>query len=107
MVDFHNPAVLEDDILALTKLWHLVDGIFIWEFFVTLDYELSVIKGHRQCRWTIWIYSLTRLCTLIFVILNMVGFDSSSSINCQLWVIFELIFAYLGIAGASLLIVLL
>ncbi|KAN0141808.1 hypothetical protein V8E53_000270 [Lactarius tabidus] len=103
MVDFQDPAVIEKDIL---KLYHVVDGIFIWEFFVTLDYELSVVKGHRPYRWTIWIYSLTRVCTLIAVILNLVALDSSGPINCQLWIVFESIFAYFALAAASALIVL-
>ncbi|KAF8264185.1 hypothetical protein EI94DRAFT_510679 [Lactarius quietus] len=106
MVDFHSPAVMEKDFLAVVKLWHVLDGIFIWEFFVTLDYEWSVIRGHRPYRWTIWIYSLTRVSALMAVVLNMVGFDSSFPINCQLWVIFELIFGYSGFLGASFLIVL-
>ncbi|KAF8268700.1 hypothetical protein EI94DRAFT_1727082, partial [Lactarius quietus] len=103
MVDFQSPDSLK---MVVVKLWHVLDGIFIWEFFVTLDYEWSVIRGHRPYRWTIWIYFLTRMCTLIAVVLNMVGFDSSSPINCQLWVIFELIFAYSAFALASILIVL-
>jgi len=106
MVDFHNPVIIEKDFLALVKLWHVLDGIFIWEFLVTFDYELSVIRGHRPYRWTIWIYSLTRVCALIAVILHMLGFDSSSPIHCQLWVMFELIFSCLAFAAASLLIVL-
>jgi hypothetical protein len=106
MVDFHNPAVIQEDAFAVVKLWHVVDGIFIWEFFVTLDYEWSIFQRRRPYRWTIWIYSLTRVCTLIAVSLNMLGFDSTSPIDCQLWVVFELIFAYFAFAAASLLIVL-
>ena len=26
-----------------------------WEFFTTLDYEWSAIRGHRPYRWTIWV----------------------------------------------------
>ena len=26
-----------------------------WEFVTTLDYEWSVIRGHRPFRWTIWV----------------------------------------------------
>ncbi|KAF8261254.1 hypothetical protein EI94DRAFT_1746440 [Lactarius quietus] len=105
MVDFHNPAAIEEDFLAVVKFWHFLDGIFIWEFVVTLDYEWSVIRGHRPYRWTIWIYSLTRVFTLIAVIFHMVGLDSSSPINCQLWVIFLATFSYLAFAAASILIV--
>ncbi|KAF8261249.1 hypothetical protein EI94DRAFT_821028 [Lactarius quietus] len=106
MLDFQNSAIIEKDFLTMVKLWHVVDGIFIWEFCITLNYEWSVIRGHRPYRRTIWVYSLTRMCTLIAVILNMLGFDSSSPINCEVWVIFELIFASLSFAAASFLIVL-
>ncbi|KAN0141802.1 hypothetical protein V8E53_000264 [Lactarius tabidus] len=105
MVDFHNPAVIEKDILAGVKFWHVISGIFIWEFFITLDYEWSVIRGHRPYRKTILLYSLTRVCTLISLILNMIASDSSAPINCQLWVVFCIIFASLALAAASSLIV--
>jgi hypothetical protein len=77
-----------------------------WEFITTLDYEWSVIQGRRPYRWTIWVsivllglmrptaepqtdviplqvHSLTRVATLLAVIVNMIGFDSASPINCQ------------------------
>lgn len=106
MVNFHDPGVILQDSLSVVKLWHTIDGLFIWEFFITLEYELSVLRRRRPYQWPIWIYSLTRACTLIAVILNMLGFDASSPINCHLWIIFELIFAYSAFAAASLLIVL-
>ncbi|KAH9011867.1 hypothetical protein EDB84DRAFT_1444948 [Lactarius hengduanensis] len=77
--------------VSVVKLWHTIDGLFIWEFFITLEYELSVLRRRRPYQWPILIYSLTRACTLIAVILNMLGFDASSPINCHLWIIFELI----------------
>ena len=77
-----------------------------WEFFVGLQYELSVIRGRRPYMWTIWvcysllfghvpganhpsekIYSFTRVCTLISVILNMLALDSSRPIDCQVRIV--------------------
>ncbi|KAF8259719.1 hypothetical protein EI94DRAFT_1790375 [Lactarius quietus] len=107
MVNFQNSVVVEKDYQTLVKFWHVVHGIFIWEFFSTLDYELSVIRGHRPYRWTIWVYSLTRASTLIAVVLNIIGLDTTNPINCKLWLIFQLIFAYLAaISAASFLMVL-
>ena len=79
--------------------------VFSWEFFTTLDYEWSIIQGRRPYRWTIWvrstaslffpptdlhsdihrlqIYSLTRVAALLSVIVNIIGFDASKPINCQ------------------------
>jgi len=72
----------------------------------TLDYEWDVFQGRRPYRWTIWIYSLTRVSALLAVILNMVGFDTTNPINCQVWVTFEVFFAYTAFAAGALLIVL-
>ncbi|KAI9436540.1 hypothetical protein F5148DRAFT_936292 [Russula earlei] len=65
----------------------------------------SVIQGRRPYRWTIWLYSLTRVATLMAVVMSMIGFDVTTPINCQLWIISELIFSYTAIAAASMLIV--
>jgi hypothetical protein len=78
-----------------------------WEFFTTLGYELDVIRGRRPYQWTILvcgllsgfviahiikrivdlyllqIYSITRVATLLSIILNMFGFDSTAPIYCQ------------------------
>jgi len=105
MVNYHDPAKIAQDFWTVTKLWHTIDGLYIWEFFTTLDYEWCVIRGRRPYRWTIWVYSLTRVATLLAVILNMIGLDVTNPINCHVWVTFELIFAYTAFAAASLLIV--
>ncbi|KAI9441047.1 hypothetical protein F5148DRAFT_1258649 [Russula earlei] len=106
MVNFRDPTVAIWDAWALAKLHHTVDSLYLWEFFFNLDYEWSIIRGHRPYRWTIWIYSLTRVSTLVSVILNIVGIDVSTPIQCQVWFTFELIFGYVAFVCASLLIVL-
>ncbi|KAH9954853.1 hypothetical protein BC827DRAFT_921768 [Russula dissimulans] len=106
MVNSNGPNVIPRDFFTAVKLWHTVYGLYIWEFFTTLDYEWSVIRRHRPYRWTIWLYSLTRVATLVSAIIVIVGFDTSRPINCQLWVTFSLIFAYTAVSTASLLIVL-
>ncbi|KAH9970478.1 hypothetical protein BJV74DRAFT_990521 [Russula compacta] len=79
---------------------------YSWEFFTTLDYEWSVIRGHRPYRWTIWIYSFTRLTTLAVVILVIVGLDGMTPHNCQVTVTLQLVIGYLSLAAAELLIIL-
>jgi len=98
--------VVASEILAVQKFWHALAGLFIWEFVTTLDYEWSVIQGHRRYRWTIWIYSVTRLATLMTVILNLVTLDITAPTNCQVLSTFSFFFAYTTFALSSLLIVL-
>ncbi|KAN0118816.1 hypothetical protein V8E52_004927 [Russula decolorans] len=83
MVDFHNPVTMAREFVAFVNLWHALDGVFIWEFFTTLHYEWDVIRGHRPYRWTIWIYSLTRVAALMAIVLNMISLDNPDKVNCQ------------------------
>ncbi|KAH9968292.1 hypothetical protein BJV74DRAFT_889934 [Russula compacta] len=128
MVNFHDPTVLAQDGLALAKFSHVVDGLYMWvdivvalhvfcisrglpstsswEFLTTLDFEWSVIQGHHPYRWTIWIYSITRLATLMAVILNLVILNIMTQINCQVLVKFTFAFAYIAFSLSSFLIVL-
>ena len=89
---------------------NLTLSISSWEFFTTLDYEWSIIRGHRPYRWTIWvrnhtstsfgsrfqrqgfqliclflcqIYSLTRVATLMVVILSFIAHDYTMPRDCQ------------------------
>ncbi|KAI0317306.1 hypothetical protein OF83DRAFT_1172084 [Amylostereum chailletii] len=102
MVNWHDPAVVAADFEAFTKLQHVVGGIFIWEFVITLDYDWSYITGERSWKWTMW--ASCRLSILAAVILVFVGFDSKSELNCEAWIKFMFIFPYLGILFASALI---
>jgi len=106
MVNFRDPAVIMQDGLAVTNLWHALSGLYIWEFLTTLDFEWNVIRGHRPYRWSIWIYSLTRLATLLVVIFAMIRIDVTAPYNCEVEATFLYIFGYTAPAAASFLIVL-
>ncbi|KAH9958760.1 hypothetical protein BC827DRAFT_549870 [Russula dissimulans] len=106
MVNFKDPIVISRDAFAVAKLWHTVDGLYIWEFVINLDYEWSVIRGRRPYRWTIWLYSFTRVAALGAIITNTIGFDTSRPINCQFWFTFTVTTGNGAVAAASLLIVL-
>ncbi|KAN0118763.1 hypothetical protein V8E52_004874 [Russula decolorans] len=106
MANFRDPIAISRESDEVNRFWSFVDGVFIWEFIVTLDYEWSVIRGRRPYGWTIWIYSLTRVATLAAVVLNLLSIDVTTQINCQVSVDLQFIFAYLAFAASSLLIVL-
>ncbi|KAF8491232.1 hypothetical protein F5888DRAFT_1076072 [Russula emetica] len=105
MTRFSDPVVVSLDLAVLKYLWHTTNGIYIWEYLTTLDFELDVIRGRRPYRWTIWIYSLTRVSTLTSVILSFVALDTTTPINCQAWITSQVTFGLLGLVAASLLII--
>ncbi|KAN0116418.1 hypothetical protein V8E52_006037 [Russula decolorans] len=92
--------------LSIVKFWHAMSGLYIWEYFTTLDYEWRVIRGRLPYRWTIWIYAVARFAGLVSVILCLVTMDVTTPINCQLWALFTVLFLSLASIAASLLIVL-
>jgi len=102
MVDFRDPAVPAQDLLALAKLGLAVDGLYIWEFVTTLNYEWRTIRGRQPYRWTIWIYSLARLTTLMTVIMDFIPMDA----NCQFGTTITFIFGYTTFASSSVLMIL-
>jgi len=82
-----------------------VSGVYIWEFVTTLDYEWRVFRGRLPYRWTMWIYSFARVTALLSTIHSFVSMDVTTPINCQLWVLFAVIFLCMSSTAASLLIV--
>jgi hypothetical protein len=99
------PLPSEHVVLTIVKLWHAVGGIYIWEYFTTLGYEWRVIRQRIPYRWTIWIYSLTRFAALMSVILLFITLNVDTAINCQLWMLFTIMFLCISSILASLLIV--
>ncbi|KAH9056778.1 hypothetical protein EDB87DRAFT_1634889 [Lactarius vividus] len=104
MVDFHDLAVVKADFTAFVNFLHCLVGIFIWDFFTTLDFEWDYIAGRRKFRWTLCLYSLSRLGTLGTTICNIIGFNVTHEINCQQWIHWSLIMAYTSFTCASALI---
>jgi len=104
MVNYHDPAVIVQDSLVAIKLWHTVSGLYIWEFFATLDYEWSVIRGRRPYRWTIWIYSLARVAALGSIILGFILVNNTRPINCQAAYSIDVVLSLLSMSASSLLI---
>ncbi|KAN0109067.1 hypothetical protein V8E52_009701 [Russula decolorans] len=93
--------------LIVMKFWLIVSGIYIWEFVTTLDFEWSVIRRHQRYRWTIWIYTASRLSGLAVIILILVNFYGTSPINCQAWVTSGWAFSALGGYGLSSILIML
>ncbi|KAH9954911.1 hypothetical protein BGW80DRAFT_381135 [Lactifluus volemus] len=105
MVNWQNPVVINADLLALTKLDHVVAGIYIWETVFTASFELDVLRGKRPYRWTIWLYLGTRYTALLAFILYFIGTDGGK-VSCQPFGIALFALAYASWTFASLIMVL-
>ncbi|KAF8473062.1 hypothetical protein DFH94DRAFT_695988 [Russula ochroleuca] len=88
---------------AVVKYIHVMNGLYLWEFLTTLDYEWRVFRGHLPYRWSMWIYSFTRVTALVGVILSLAIMNVTTPFNCQLWLSLTDAFFVLSTITASLL----
>jgi hypothetical protein len=54
-----------------------------WEVVTTLDFEWEIFTGKRPWRWSFVVYLTARLLCLGAVILNLIGYDVTSELNCN------------------------
>ncbi|KAI9429017.1 hypothetical protein H4582DRAFT_1089530 [Lactarius indigo] len=107
MVDWNSPQTILANSLTLVKLIHVVDGIYIWEYFTTLWFEWEVlVTKRRPWRSTMLIYIATRFTALAGVCTELVGFNLTHQYNCQAWLLSLYITVYPAFALNSLLILL-
>ncbi|KAF8496114.1 hypothetical protein F5888DRAFT_1804260 [Russula emetica] len=127
MTNFNDPAVQQKDFgayafalgtglwtldrvmkpfstVALQTFWHMINGIYVWEYVTTLGFELDVIRGRRSYRWTIWIYSLARTALLISITLNLVDLNVTTPVDCQALITLQVAISYVSLLSASLLV---
>ncbi|KAI0058014.1 hypothetical protein BV25DRAFT_1326767 [Artomyces pyxidatus] len=105
MVNWHDPIVLSEDYLAVTKQAHVFAGIYMWEYATSFDFEWNILTGRRPYRWTIWVYVICRLTALLGWALQLVALDAPSP-NCVALDISFYVIVYISIACASLIIIL-
>ncbi|KAN0141814.1 hypothetical protein V8E53_000276 [Lactarius tabidus] len=106
MVDWNNPHTVLSESLALVKFVHVVNGIYIWEYFTTLWFEWEVLTKRRSWKPTMLIYFGSRLFCLGGVCTLLAGFNLTSQFNCQAWLDAVLAFCYPSFMFNSLLILL-
>ncbi|KAH9953607.1 hypothetical protein BC827DRAFT_125661 [Russula dissimulans] len=75
-----------------------------WDFLTTLWFEWEFLTGKRKFKWTLLLYSTSRIGAVGAVISSLVGFSSTTSIDCQAWITMNLIIIYTSFACTSVLI---
>jgi len=90
----------------LVKVIHLFNGIYIWEFVTTLDFEWEVFTGRRPWKWSFAVYFVARLLAMVSTILTFIGFNLTTEFNCNVWFRFTLVCSWFSVAIASFLLVL-
>ncbi|KAI9439565.1 hypothetical protein H4582DRAFT_1536949 [Lactarius indigo] len=105
MPNWHDPALLLRENLVITKLYHAIASLYIWETVFTAGFELNALRGKQPYGWTIWLYLGTRYTCLLTFILFFIQNDAGQ-VPCQPLVITSFALSYASWAFASLIIVL-
>ncbi|VDB95637.1 unnamed protein product [Peniophora sp. CBMAI 1063] len=91
--------------VAVENLSHAVCGIYLWEWARSFSYELDFYTGKRKWKHTLWLYLICRYTVLGTIVNILVVLNVPASLNCLVWVKFEILLPYAGLLMASSLII--
>jgi len=93
---------LDDEVLV--KFTHALMGAYVWEWFLTIDFDWDVITRKKAFRWPIVFYFANRYLLLFALIGILISFDATTKINCQALFTFNQLAgnASLGLASINL-----
>ncbi|KAJ3783492.1 hypothetical protein GGU10DRAFT_316775 [Lentinula aff. detonsa] len=104
MPDWTSEAEVQLDAEALLKLTHALMGVYIWEWFLTVDFDWELITGKRPFRWPIAFYFANRYLLFFAIIGILISFDTTTKLNCQAIYVFNQLAgnACVGLASINL-----
>ncbi|KAH9051923.1 hypothetical protein EDB87DRAFT_1660903 [Lactarius vividus] len=105
MPKWDDPVLILRDYFVLTKLFHALASLYIWETVFSAGFELDVLRGKRPYKWTIWLYLGTRY-TLVLVFIIFYIDDDAGHVSCKPLITANFTLSYISWGFASLIIVL-
>ncbi|KIY68496.1 hypothetical protein CYLTODRAFT_453466 [Cylindrobasidium torrendii FP15055 ss-10] len=83
MADWQSPEEIQRDGMAFASFMHVLLGLYIWEWFTTLEFDWEHITRKRQFRWPLIFYFMNRYCLLFALIGIAIALNVKSPVNCQ------------------------
>ncbi|KAF9010226.1 hypothetical protein BDQ17DRAFT_1421472 [Cyathus striatus] len=83
MPDWQSPVELQKEADVFTKFMHALLGLYIYEWFLSLDFDFDFLSGKKRFRWPMIFYFANRYLLLFAMIGIAVALDSTSEIDCQ------------------------
>ncbi|GLB42280.1 hypothetical protein LshimejAT787_1102950 [Lyophyllum shimeji] len=102
MVDWKSAAEIAKDAAAFDKFMHTLLGLYIWEWFTSLDFDWQFISGKKKFRWPMIFYFLNRYCLLFALMGIAIALNVTTEINCQGLYTFNQCFGNASIGLASI-----
>lgn len=82
MVDWSDPKEIAKDSDVFLKLIFALFGVYIWELFMTWDFEWSLLNRRRKFRWPLIFFFLCRYCMLLALVGLIISLTVTTRINC-------------------------
>ncbi|KAJ7741926.1 hypothetical protein DFH07DRAFT_836996 [Mycena maculata] len=83
MPDWSSLAELQIDSTIFVKLMHACLGVYVWEWFISLQFDWEVLTGRKRFRWPLIFYFANRYLLLGAMAGIAIALDSTTEINCQ------------------------
>lgn len=106
MVNWMDPARIEEDAAIFQKLMLVCIGLYGWELILTLPYDLTIFTGKRKFKYPMVFYFACRY-SLFFSLLGInIALNSTTRLNCQALYVYNQLLGNIAIATASTLLML-
>jgi len=102
MVDWTSPIEIQKDAAAFNNLMHTLLGLYIWEWFTSLEFDWQYISGQKKFRWPLIFYFLNRYCLLFALIGIAIALNVKTEVNCQALYTFNQVLGNASIGLASI-----
>ncbi|KDQ58622.1 hypothetical protein JAAARDRAFT_128548 [Jaapia argillacea MUCL 33604] len=83
MVDWQSPEEIARDGVVFANFMHLLLGLYLWEFCISLPFDWDYIRGKRVFRWPMTFYFANRYLLLFVLVGIVVSLNVTAPINCQ------------------------
>ncbi|KAJ3812759.1 hypothetical protein EV368DRAFT_86485 [Lentinula lateritia] len=102
MIEWSSQAEVQLDAEVLLKFTHALMGIYVWEWFLSVDFDWEFITGKRPFRWPIMFYFANRYILFFALIGILISFDTTTKVNCQAIYIFNQLTGNASVGLASI-----
>ncbi|KAG8956350.1 hypothetical protein FRC04_004431 [Tulasnella sp. 424] len=106
MVNWMDPARIQEDAGIFQKLMLVCVGLYGWEVILTLPYDLSIFMGKRKFKYPMVFYFACRYSLFFSLIGINIALNSTTKMNCQALYVFNQLLGNIAIATASTLLML-
>ncbi|KAF9568259.1 hypothetical protein CPC08DRAFT_732709 [Agrocybe pediades] len=83
MPDWSDPLEIQKEAGIFVKFMHSLLGVYLYEFFISLDFEWAILTGKKKFQWPLIFYFANRYLLLGALIAIAVSFDSTEKLDCQ------------------------